>query len=123
MKNIDVGCKLVSFLIAVTLLLGWQNPILSFQEALASTHIGWTIFLIIGGIGFLLLNICAAIGLFLIKKWGVIFAYIAIPFSTILFGTTYIPFISKSLSPIIINAVILAYLIYLQILVVKRSKR
>lgn len=123
MKNIQLRCRLVSLLIILMLMIGWKNPILMFQTAFAQRQSSWTFALFAIGTAFLVLNLLTAVGLFLMKNWGFILAYIAIPFSTIFLSTPYIPLLINNFpvhiyqyKPIIIvNLIVLFYVIYLHI--------
>lgn len=68
---------------------------------------------------FLSFNLIAAIGLYRLKKWGFTFAYIAIPFSTIAFSTSYIPYFNRifpiGFGVILINCLVMSYAIYLNL--------
>ena len=85
----------------------------------------WLIYFIVTGALCLILNLIAAVGLFSVKKWGFRVGYLAIISST-LAGVSYLPlnyqlfyrfFLQQpSIIPmIVINTVVLAYVIYLDI--------
>lgn len=63
--------------------------------AIESSSTRFSLFVIVFSLLFLSLNLIAAIGLYRLKKWGFIFAYIAIPFSTFFLATSYIPFVAR----------------------------
>lgn len=125
MKNkLTFGCKLVSLLILLSFIIyGWKVAYISFQIA-QQTNFWWAIYIIITTSLFLFLNASAAYGIFYIKKWGFILAYLAIIFSTIFFSYSYVPFIGKiinnmfSIGPryitlIVINLLVICYVAYL----------
>lgn len=130
MKNIRLGCKFISCLMILTLILHWKVPVIPLQMILQQPDIwnewiGWTLYFVITDILFVLLNLIAAIGLFIIKKWGFTVSYLAISCSTLL-GISYLPltyqsfyrfFLSQpSIIPMImINLALLSYTIYLDI--------
>ena len=130
MKNILFGCKFISCLMILTLIVHWKVPVLPFQLILQQPGIvnewmSWILYFIITGVLFVLLNLIAAIGLFAVKEWSFNVSYLAILCST-LAGISYLPlsyktfyrfFLSQpSIIPaIIINLVLLSYVIYLDI--------
>lgn len=92
MKPIKWGCRLIAFFIFITLILGWQNIYIPYKMAFQQNNLNsWTAFLTLIGTLYLALNIAAAWGIFLVKKWAFWIAYIAIIFSTIFFGMSYLP--------------------------------
>jgi len=97
MKNIIFGCKLISFLMVLTVILHWKIIIGPFQMLqqpdIWNGWMGTMVYLIITGILFVLLNLIAAVGLFFLKRWGFIAGYLAIILSTYPLGICYIPFI------------------------------
>ena len=123
MNKRNISCRVVAFLILLTILLNWQNVTLMFHANTPSFMA--EIFLITITTLFLLLNLIAALGLFFTKWWGFWSAYFAIIFSTIFFSTAYIPFvdlIGKALptnlvfAPMLLsNVLVLALIIYLHI--------
>ena len=126
MKNIKIGCRLVSFLIFLTFVLNWKVPVTQLQAAFQQADFMWLIFFIITGVLFILLNLIAAVGLFFLKKWSFSISYLAIIFSTVFFSISYIPLISKisnfflpqtphHIPMILINSLILIYVIYLDV--------
>lgn len=130
MKNILFGCRFVSCLIVLTLIIHWKVPVVPFQLILQKPNIlnggmDWAIYFLITSVLFILLNLIAAIGLFAVKKWSFTVSYLAIICSSLV-GVSYIPltyktfyrfFLSQpSIIPmIIINLVLLSYVIYLDI--------
>ncbi|KTD20610.1 Uncharacterised protein [Legionella israelensis] len=124
MKKILFGCRLVSCLMVLTLVIHWKVPVIPFQLILQQPDIlngwmGWTLYFVIMGALFFILNLIAAIGLFAVRKWGFKIGYLAIICSN-LSGISYLPikfFLSQpSIIPmIIINLVLLSYVIYLDI--------
>ncbi|OGT40072.1 MAG: hypothetical protein A3F12_07640 [Gammaproteobacteria bacterium RIFCSPHIGHO2_12_FULL_38_14] len=129
MRNVQMGCRLICFLVMLTLIIGWHNFISPFRLSFQQNHINnWSIFLILVGSLFLILNIASAVGLYLVRKWGFIVTYIAIIFSTIFFSTSYVPFIStffpvhvRYVALIAINLAVLSYVFYLDVLFRKKS--
>lgn len=131
MKNTLFGCRLVSFLMVLTLVIHWKVPVLAFQLILQQPDmlnkwLGWSLYFVITSVLFVMLNLIAAIGLLMLKKWSFKISYLAIICST-LTGISYLPltykgfykfFLSQpSIIPmIIINLVLLSYVIYLDIL-------
>jgi hypothetical protein len=130
MKNILFGCRLVSFLIIVTLIMQWKVSVITFQLILQQPGV-WNewmslmVYFAITGILFVLLNLMAAIGLFTVRKWGFKVSYLAILCSTVV-GISYLPltyktfykfFLSQpSIIPmVIINLCLLSYVVYLDI--------
>jgi hypothetical protein len=120
LKNPAFGCRLLSFIFALSLITGRENIFLAFSAIYPFND---SIILITVGLLFLLLNLSAAIGLFWLKKFGFICAYIAIIFSTVFLSTIYLPITSKIFPNTIniillfvINAIVLSYIIYLDIL-------
>ena len=128
--SISFGCRLISLLIIVALIAGWKNIAIPFELVLQQHNINsWSIFLVIMGSAFLLLNMFAALGLFLIKKWGFISAYAAILFSTIFFSASYLPLVNKIFPasiqyiPLIVNnLIVLSYTVYLHIQFQKKGQ-
>jgi len=133
MKNIIIGCRLVSFLMVLTLILHGKVSVVPFQLIFQHPNLfhewkGPLIYFIITGVLFLILNLIAAVGLFFVRKWGFRAAYLAIISST-LAGVSYIPLVNKllykfflsqpSIIPmVLINIIILSYVIYLNTLYV-----
>jgi len=122
MNKKKFGCRLVSFLITVTLILNWQNVVIPIQVVMSQSSDGWSDLLEIIGILFLILNVIAAVGMFFLKRWGFAATYVAIIYSNIFFSTSYIPFVSKILrlpwsgiSLLIVNLLVMIYVVYLQI--------
>lgn len=63
---------------------------------------------------FTLLNLFAGIGLYKLRTWGFILAYIAIPFSTVFFSASYLLLIGNKPIPLIAtNLIVLVYIVYL----------
>lgn len=133
MKNIIFGCRFVSFLMFLTLILNWKVPVIQFHAGLQQSNIaiGWLAILIITGVLFIILNLIAAVGLFFLKKWSFSICYVAIIFSTIFFSISYVPLVSvvsnfflpKSPGILLINIIILIYVIYLNILYLRSYDR
>ena len=138
MKSILFGCKFVSCLMVLTLIIHWKVPVVLFQLILQPPDIlngwmGWTLYFVITGVLFVMLNLIAAIGLFAVKKWRFTVSYLAISCSTLV-GISYLPltyktfyrfFLSQpSIIPmIIINLALLSYVIYLDISCHKITQR
>lgn len=137
MKNIILGCRFISFLMFLSVILHWKVFVVPFQFVFQSPNIfnDWkslSIYFIVTGVLFLILNLIAAIGLLSVKRWGFRVGYLAIISST-LAGTSYLPLNYKlfyrfflqqpSIIPmVIINAIILSYVIYLDISYSKINK-
>jgi uncharacterized membrane protein (DUF2068 family) len=123
MNKLEFGCRTVAFFIALSIISGWQNILFPIEQAIDQhTTTTAAIFLIAIALLFLILNLIAALGLYLLQKWGCIVTYIAIVFSTVFFSNTYIPLINKlfplairPISLIIINLLLIGYVAYLQI--------
>lgn len=121
MKNIQIGCKFISILIVLTLILNWRNVAVPLQQALQQPSVNaWALFVGTMGVLFLLLNVVAALGMYLTKWWGFVGAYVAILFSSLFFSTSYVPFVGELLpeqarfaSLAVINLLVIAYVIYL----------
>ena len=120
LRDVKFGCRLVSFLFMLALVMGWKNIYLGF--AIQSSSIGSGLFLMALSLLFLILNLMAATGLYRLKKWSFIFAYIAILFSTFFLSTSYIPFVPRLapdgyswLAMMCINFLLALYLIYLDL--------
>jgi len=88
MKRLRYGCRLLAFFITLTLIIGWRKIPISLASP--GDAAGYQIFL---GVMFLLLNGAAACGIFMIKRWGFIVAYIAIIFTTVYYGISYVPYL------------------------------
>jgi uncharacterized membrane protein (DUF2068 family) len=130
MKNMMLGCRFVSFLMLLLLTFHWKIVVVPFQFVLQNPNIfneskSLLIYFIVTGALCLMLNLIAAVGLFSVKKWGFRVSYLAIIAST-LAGVSYLPLNYKlfyrfflqqpSIIPMImINAVVLSYVIYLDI--------
>src|SRR3990167_9760182 len=125
MKKIIFGCRFVSFLMLLTLILHYRISVVPFQLVFQQPEVfnEWKsslVYLMITGVLFVILNLIAAVGLFAVKKWGFIVGYLAIISST-LAGISYIPFYKSlykfflsqpSIIPLILsNIVILSYVI------------
>lgn len=135
MKNIIFGCRFVSFLMFLTLILNWKVPVIQFQAVLQQRDMasGWLTILITTGMLFIVLNLIAAAGLFFLKKWSFSVCYLAIIFSTIFFSISYVPLISvvsnfflpksPGILLILINIIFLIYVIYLNILYLRSYNR
>lgn len=100
MKNILFGCKFISCLMVLTLIVHWKIPVLSFQLILQQPDIvngwmSWTLYFLITSVLFVMLNLMAAIGLFAVKKWSFNVSYLAILCST-LTGISYLPLSYKT---------------------------
>lgn len=121
MKNVNLGSKVVSLLIALTLVLHWKNIVVPLQVAFGLSRItGWTIGLVAIATLFLLTNLIAAVGMYQSRTWGFTAAYVAIISTTLLFATSYIPFVTKlsflpwpGASVIFLNALVLIYVFYI----------
>lgn len=114
----------------LTLIIHWKVPVVPFQLILQQPDLwngwmGWTLYFIVTGVLFVMLNLIAAIGLFTAKQWSFTVSYVAIIFSTLI-GVSYLPmyktfhrfflFQQPSIIPMmVINLVLLAYVIYLGI--------
>jgi hypothetical protein len=122
MKNLDTGNKLVSILILLTLVSHWRNVVMPLQVVYQEPRLnGWTIGLVAIATLFLTTNLIAAIGMYLSKSWGYTATCIAIVSTTILFATSYLPFVNKlfflpwpGVSVLLINTVVLSYVMYLK---------
>lgn len=129
-KNMRMGCRLISFLVILTLITNLHNVIIPLELAIQQSNTNnWSIFLILAGSLFLLVNIASAVGLYLMRKWGFIITYIAIIFSTIFFSTSYVPFVArffpvhlKYLVLIVINLAVILCVLYLDVSFRKKSK-
>lgn len=123
LKGVKFGCKLISLLFVLALIIGRENIFVGFEMAYQANSINITyLFIIVLGLLFLIFNLVAAIGLYRLKKWGFIFAYIAITYSTIFFSTAYIPFVSRIfpirfgwVALILINLTFLLYIVYIDV--------
>lgn len=137
MKNIKLGSRFVSFLMFLSVMLHWKVFVVPFQFVFQNPNIfneskSLSIYFIVIGVLFLILNLMAAVGLLSVKKWGFRVGYLAI-ISSALAGISYLPLNYKlfyrfflqqpSIIPmVIINAVILSYVIYLDISYSKINK-
>ena len=124
MKNNLFGCRFVSCLIFLTLIRNWKVPFILFQLGFQQTHVtnAVSIFYLIIGALFILLNLIAAVGLFCLQKWSFTVSYLAIIFTTVFCSISYLPPIHNFFLPqlphipmILINLAILIYLLYLDV--------
>lgn len=132
MASIQFSCKLAAFFILMALFLGWQHVYTLYSAAFQQDHIhAWGIFFVAIATLFCVLNVVSAVGLFLIKHWVFWLSYIAIVFSTIFFSATYVPFIhaigmhflpvtARPFFPLIVNALLMFYIVYLHIVFKRR---
>lgn len=120
-------CRIFAVLIALVVVMRWKTlTLISFPA-----QVGWLNFVSTIGLLFFVFNIAAAIGLFLLKRWGFFVSYIAIAFSTFFFSTPYIPIITNLLprhwryaAMLIINIVVVLCIVRLQLRFGgKRSRR
>lgn len=131
MKEIEFACKLAAMLITAILVINLDNSLSSIKLALVEDGInGNFVFLITIGTLFFVLNFAAAIGLYYTQKWGFLFAYVAILFSSIVFSTSYVPFSTlifsnqtKTFGLIVSNVVVLYYVFYFNLLLHKKYWR
>ncbi len=80
--------RFISVLMIIIVLLHWKA--LRFF-GVDTTTVGFKASVIAIVIGFFLLNILSAIGLWRIKRWGFILGYITIAYTTILLSVSYVP--------------------------------
>jgi|GEM_PF-5313233 len=66
LKNVKFGCRLISFLFILTLILGWKHIYLGFSIKHYSISFG--VVVMVFSLLFLILNLIAAIGLYRLKK-------------------------------------------------------
>ena len=125
MKKIIFGCRFVSFLMVLILVVHWKILAIPFQLMFHQPAIsnGWLVYFIVTSMLFVILNLMAAVGLYFLRKWSFNVSYLAIIFSTYPIGISYVPFLSKFLLPqappilmILINLIIFSYVIYLHVL-------
>src|SRR5437879_1103178 len=98
MNTIKMGCKLVALLILLSFLIYGLKIIYNSLEVISqwwNSSKWWAIYLLVITSLFLFLNLITIYGLLYIKKWGFIFAYVAIMFSTFFFSFTYIPLVGN----------------------------
>ena len=130
MRNTILGCRIISFLMLLTLILHSKMAVVLFQLVSQPqdtfNHLkDALLYFIFTQALFVIFNLVAAIGLFSVKQWGFIVGYLAIIFSTLV-GASYIPIISSifnkfslfqpSIIPVlIVNTIILFHLISLNI--------
>lgn len=128
-RNEKFGCRLISFLIVLLLLRLWEFvygglniTIMFFQGTLLSgSDLMYLVLLLL----FLSFNLIAAMGLYRLKKWGFMFAYIAIPFSTVALGASYIPYLNRlfpiGFGVIVINMLVGSYAVYLNLKLARKG--
>jgi hypothetical protein len=124
-NKIAVGCKVIAFLMLLTVVLNWR--VINLWH-IHSLPIGWYLMIILNTLLFFMTNTLAAIGLFWMKKWGFGLSYFAIVFSTLFFSTAYVPFIThlfshnRSYVLIVINLSVMIVLGALQYLSRRKSR-
>ena len=131
MKEVKLGCKLVAVLIFITLVLHLNSVIMPMQLIYnLRAYDSFAVFLVVIGWVFFLINLFAAIGLFRLRRWGFGTAYVAIVFSTFVFGVSYIPFFDVLFPPkymafatLMANIGVLTLLISLHMLTFEPKKK
>lgn len=91
-NKINLGCKFIALLMLLTVIFNWKGIYIFFNNPLP---IGWYVIISIVFLLFFLLNVVSAVGLFWSKHWGFTLSYIAIVFSTLFFGSCYIPHLPR----------------------------
>lgn len=109
-NQLAIGCRIAVLPIIFALVQQWKTFIIFFH---IDTGFGFTIFTLIVIAIFTLLNLITAIGLALVKQWGLILSYFTIPLSTIFFGAAYVPFVTNPVAIITTNLIVLFYIIFL----------
>jgi hypothetical protein len=122
MNKVIWGCRLVALLFVLTMLAHWSEPFRLLQIMYylqAMNHAA--VLLLIMSLVLLVVNITAAAGLYNMKTWGFITAYIAIIFTT-LCSVIYLPFIDRLVAAqnfktvlLITNAIVFLLVVYLHV--------
>lgn len=88
-NKISLLCKVIALLMLLTVVFHWNVFLIFFNYPLP---IGWYVIMVLMALIFVIINIISAVGLFWGKKWGFTTSYLAIVFSSLFFGTCYIPY-------------------------------
>ena len=121
-KDLVLGCRVVSVFILIMMAINWRIMFKPFKLFYyLGTEYPFVVLLVGLSLAFIFLNLVAAIGLFKTERWGFVFTYIAMAFSTLFFAVSYVPVIDYFYPPqyastllILVNACVFAYVIYVQ---------
>jgi hypothetical protein len=131
MKDVKIGCKALSILMLITLLVNFSNVYVPLKIVYyLHAFNGFAFVLVVMGLLFFIINSLAIVGIFRRRWWGFATGYTAIVFSTIIFSTSYIPFFNYlfpvryvSLALLIANVAVLIVMIYLHVMVKSHPPR
>lgn len=121
-KDLVLGCRVVSVFILVMMVINWRIMFKPFNLFYyLGTEYPFVVLLVGLSLAFIVLNLVAAIGLFKTERWGFVFTYVAMVFSTLFFAVSYVPVVNYFYPPqyvdtlvILVNACLFAYVVYLQ---------
>lgn len=131
MKDVKLGCKMIAVLIFLALIANLGNVVMPIKLIYhLRAYDGFAVFLVIIGLIFLFINLFAAISLFRLRRFGFGAAYVAIVFSTFVFGVSYIPLFDRlfptkyaAFATLMANIGILTMLISLQMMTFEPRKK
>jgi hypothetical protein len=93
MKDIDLGRRVIAFFILVVVIMHLDTVFAPMKIIYYLGRFdGFAVLVVVLGWLFVLINLCAAYGLFRLRNWGFGTTYAAIVYSTLIFGASYIPF-------------------------------